>query len=255
MSVNTILKCIEVWRKPICYGLQWSEIAISSAESIFSFTKVSIDSGEDCQFSPYVLLHRETYIYHFVGRQAWPLLSHLLGRRKRGAGSSLTRKPPLPPLQAAVFNSHVTPPGLAESIKLITLLCLSPGLGSPSSALSGLPSLQPFLCYLLISFVMSFRSPMCWYKKEKLFFFLSKFIIFSFLKPKEQIWKFFICNDISFCVLEYPQAWVWIRSVPYEAAVDCPQVYLSWKSEVSSCESNQIMEHTSCQRGERKRMK
>lgn len=94
---------------------------------------------EDCQFSPYVLLHRETYICHFVSRQAWPLLSHLLGRWKRGAGSSLTSKPPLPPLQAAVFDSHVTPPDPAESIKLITLLCLSPGLGSPSSALSGHP--------------------------------------------------------------------------------------------------------------------
>lgn len=102
---------------------------------------------------------------------------------------------------------------------------------------------------------MSLRSSVCWHKKEKLFFFLSKFIIFSFLKPEEQIWKFFTCNDISFCVLEYPQAWIWIRSAPYQAAVDCPQVYLSWKSEVSSCASNQIMEHTSCQKGERKRMK
>lgn len=54
-------------KKPICYGLQWAEIAISSTESIFSFTKVSIDSGEDRQFS-HTLLHRETNIHHFAGR-------------------------------------------------------------------------------------------------------------------------------------------------------------------------------------------
>lgn len=81
VSVNTILKCIEAWRKPICYGLQWDEIAISAAESVFSYTKVSIDSGEKCQFS-HARFFTETHTHHFAGRWVWPLLSHLLGRQK-----------------------------------------------------------------------------------------------------------------------------------------------------------------------------
>lgn len=81
VSVNTILKCIEAWRKPICYGLQWDEIAISAAESVFSYTKVSIDSGEKCQFS-HACFFTETHTHHFAGRWVWPFLSHLLGRQK-----------------------------------------------------------------------------------------------------------------------------------------------------------------------------
>lgn len=35
----------------------------------------------------------------------------------------------------------------------------------------------------------------------------------------------------------------------------CQHAYLNWKSEVFNFESNHIMEHTSCQKGRRKRMK
>lgn len=190
----------------------------------------------------------------FCGQTSMTFVVTSFGKMEKGSWFFPHKKATTPTIASSSFQFTCYsswPCWIHQADNLITLVTWS---WVSQFCLEWAPSLQPFLCYLLISFVMLFRSPMCWYKKEKLFFFLSKFITFSFLKPEEQIWKFLICNDISFCVLEYPQAWVWIRSVPYEAAVDSPQVYLSWKSEVSSCESNQIMEHTSCQRGERKRI-
>lgn len=93
VSVNTILKCIEAWRKPICYGLQWDEIPISSTESIFSFTKVTIDSQEVCQFS-HARFSTDIHIPFCVQMSVTTkdVLSHLLGRQKGGNGSFFMNK-------------------------------------------------------------------------------------------------------------------------------------------------------------------
>lgn len=160
MIVNTILKCIEVWRKPICYGLQWDEIATSSAESVFSFTKESIDSGEDYQCS--YMASPQTYRYHSVASMTFVVTS--FGETEKGDWFF--------PHKADHHSHHCKQLFSIHMLLLLALLNpssdnlimpITRSLVCPQLA----PSLQPFLCYSLISFVMSFVAPTWRHKKKK----------------------------------------------------------------------------------------
>lgn len=78
----------------------------------------------------YVLLHRHT---DTILWQVWLLLSHLLGRQKRGTGSSLTKQTTIPTTASSCFQFTCYSFWPSWIHHLITSLCPSPGLRSALS--------------------------------------------------------------------------------------------------------------------------